>query len=57
MPYLRMVVSNTFFLLFLPLFGEMIPKFDKYFSKGLVQPPTTVVFFWESNNLDAKMYF
>ena len=32
------------YFLFSPLFGE-VSHFDEYFSKGLVQPPTSNLFF------------
>ena len=39
--------------IFLPLFGEMI-QFDYFFSNGLVQPPTRLVFIWVvSGGLDS----
>ena len=36
--------NSNVFLIFTPNLGEMM-KFDKYVSKGLVQPPTSLVFF------------
>ena len=38
--YIRLVVSNILFLT--PIPGEFDPIWRAYFSKGLVQPPTTV---------------
>ena len=40
------MVATQIFFIFIPKIGEDEPIFDSYFSNGLVQPPTNLVFFF-----------
>ena len=51
--FLRYILVGAFncFLIFTPKIGEDDPIWRAYFSDGLVQPPTSIVFTWRGNDV------